>query len=173
MPEIQSRMAEYEEGQIEFSILGLVKDPITTLTSEFAVNLKKLAAINQRLRNHASSQEAGSSDFDLVNSPEASLPLTPDLLNAAIVPGVAVEQFELATDEELMELRQQLLDSQEKVRSLIKEEEQSRHADEDYANKRRHDYGPAVRTWVRSLARKGLLEQLATNPTAEPPLVSC
>ncbi|EDN07006.1 hypothetical protein I7I51_05735 [Histoplasma capsulatum] len=37
---------------------------------------------------------------------------------------------------------------------MISEEEQSHRADEDYATARRHDYGPAVHTWVRLLARE-------------------
>lgn len=161
MPEIQSRMAEYEEGQIEFSILGLVKDPITTLASELAMNVKKIAAINEQSCSSQVPQKVDSSDHDIVTGPDPSLHLTPTLLDEVIVPEDDLEKYKTAPKEDLLGLQEILVDAQKSIRASIKEEQQARHADEDYANKRRHDYGPAVHTWVRALARKGLLEPLA------------
>ncbi|OJD13890.1 hypothetical protein AJ78_05711 [Emergomyces pasteurianus Ep9510] len=166
-PEIMSRMAEYEEGQIEFSILGLVKDPLIDLKAQLTTNIKYIVMIDEQLST------LGSPIPDMVdttatvngNGNRTSHDLlfigvereTVDLID---VPEDLRTKYKSATVEELIAYREELVNAQKDIRIMISEEEQSHRTDEDYAEARRHDYGPAVHTWVRLLARKKVIEGL-------------
>ncbi|KAL9026786.1 MAG: hypothetical protein Q9180_007425, partial [Flavoplaca navasiana] len=49
-PEIETRMAQYEDGQIEFAILSLVREPLTKLVDALAENVKSITSIRRRLQ---------------------------------------------------------------------------------------------------------------------------
>ena len=49
-PVIEARMAEYEEGQIEFGVLSLVKDPLLSLVPTLAEIVKVSAEASSRLQ---------------------------------------------------------------------------------------------------------------------------
>ncbi|RJE26656.1 ubiquitin carboxyl-terminal hydrolase [Aspergillus sclerotialis] len=163
-PNILTRMAEYEEDQIEFSILSLAKDPLVDLVGKLAANVKCLEIVQQRLKTH----EEGSSNHELVASllentilvPDESYGLTRVDIDEAVVTSEQMEEYGNCTIDGLIQNLQKLSTSQCDLRATIKEEQQSRQADDDYAFGRRYDYGPAVRLWVRFLARKRMLESL-------------
>ncbi|KAL2001250.1 hypothetical protein VTN02DRAFT_1981 [Thermoascus thermophilus] len=163
-PDILSRMAEYEEDQIEFSILGLVRDPILNLRKELAVNVKSLGKINERLGGIEKVGSDTSVDTDalehVILGPDDSLGLTQDDIDQATIPENEWEEYQTCTLNELPAHRQKLVTSQRKIRESIVEELQFHRADDDYAAGRRHDYGPAVQLWVRMLARKNIIEDL-------------
>lgn len=163
-PNILTRMAEYEEDQIEFSILSLAKDPLVDLTSRLAANVKCLETIQQCIETH----EEDSSKHELAASvlentilvPDDSYGLTRDGIDNAVVTAEQMEEYRDCTIDGLIQHLEKLSKTQIELRATIKEEQQSRQADEDYALGRRYDYGPAVRLWVRFLARKRMLESL-------------
>ncbi|KAL4894350.1 ubiquitin carboxyl-terminal hydrolase [Aspergillus ambiguus] len=163
-PNIITRMAEYEEGQIEFSILSLARDPLPGLVDQLARNVRSLETLNEHI---ASLNEPGANqgfadpllDSTLLG-PDDSYELTRDQIDHAIVPPEEVHVYQQCSVEEAIQTRLQLASSQKPLRISIREEQQSRRADEDYAAGRRFDYGPAVRTWVRFLARKRRIEEL-------------
>ncbi|OAX80376.1 hypothetical protein ACJ72_05296 [Emergomyces africanus] len=171
-PEIISRMAEYEDGQIEFSILGLVKDPLIDLKAQLATNIKCIVTIDEQLSTLRSSIPDLGGITATTNCDSSSTGHDPfvgierEAMVRADVPEDLRTKYKTATVDELTAYREELINSQKDVRILISEEEQSHHADEDYAAARRHDYGPAVHTWVRLLARKkvieGLVEEILT-----------
>ena len=163
-PNILTRMAEYEEDQIEFSILSLAKDPLVDLVGKLAANVKCLEIVQQRLKTH----EEGGSKRELVASllentilvPDESYGLTRVDIDEAVVTAKQMEEYEDCTIDGLMQNLQKLNTTQHDLRATIKEEQQSRQADDDYAFGRRYDYGPAVSLWIRFLARKRMLESL-------------
>ncbi|PGH16085.1 hypothetical protein AJ80_05300 [Polytolypa hystricis UAMH7299] len=159
-PEIVSRMTEYEEDQIEFSILSVAKDPIIDLTANLAGNVKSLLAIDTVSDGTANSDPP---DDATIYAPDLSLNLTLQALNDTIVSEDNMMSYRSATPDELAAHRERLVRQQAELRAAIKEEQQSRRADDEYAAARKHDYGPAVNTWVRLLARKGLVEILAES----------
>ncbi|KAL2009263.1 hypothetical protein VTN00DRAFT_7457 [Thermoascus crustaceus] len=163
-PDILSRMAEYEEDQIEFSILGLVRDPILDFRKELALNVKSLGKVNERL---GGIEKVGSDtpvDTDalehVILGPDDSLGLTQDDIDRATIPDNEWEEYRTCTLNELTAHRQKLVTCQRKIRESIAEELQFHRADDDYAAGRRHDYGPAVQLWVRMLARKNIIADL-------------
>ncbi|EEP82123.1 predicted protein [Uncinocarpus reesii 1704] len=153
-PEIQSRMAEYEEDQIEFSILSLSKDPLDQYVSRLAFNVNRLIAIDEQLLKHQHHQDAVTSDDATIVGPDLSFGLTQEFLEHATLPEVDIEGYKTMSKEHLLELRKSFSTQQHQARAAVKEEMQAREADNAYAAKRRHDYGPAVQTWLQALLRQ-------------------
>ncbi|KAJ5885307.1 hypothetical protein N7495_009817 [Penicillium taxi] len=156
-PNILDRMAAYEEDQIEFSILGLVQDPLTDLIQQLAVNVKRLEIVNGQLKHSGPEFESMLSEpNDTVMGPDLSFELTRTAIDLAISPST----LPIHSTEQLLKDWQKLRDDQRQLRIRIREEQQLHRADEDHATGRRYDYGPAVRTWLQFLARKRQLADL-------------
>jgi ubiquitin carboxyl-terminal hydrolase L5 len=161
MPNIIDRMAAYTEDSIEFSILGVVRDPLSDLVQHLAVNVRSLELINERLLAQGDGLREGEANSealnDIVIGPEASLGLT----RADIELAIASESILGCQDAaKLRQYQQQLSQAQFGLRGRIREQQQAQREDEDHATGRRYDYGPAIRTWLRFLARKQLLAEL-------------
>lgn len=169
-PEILSRMAEYEEDQIEFSILSLAKDPMTEHVANLSSNVKSLSFLNRRLDELQGSPLAPDNTHGELHNIEESI-LGPDPsfflnqkdLDHAQVSEDLIGKCKAENPGDILNIKQDLIVRQKALRLLIKEEQQSRQMDEDYAESRTHDYGPAICHWVRLLARKGLVEELASD----------
>ena len=159
-PNLQDRMAAYEEEEIEFSILGLVRDPLPDLINDLAVNVRTLEILNQRATSLYSSTNTLDLD-ETVLGPDPSLSLTREEIDAAVVPQETLDEYEMCSDEKLHEYRQKTSRSQRELRIRIREEQQSHWSDDAYAAGRRFDYGPAIRTWLRRLAQKEQLQELS------------
>ncbi|CEJ56811.1 hypothetical protein PMG11_05529 [Penicillium brasilianum] len=162
-PNLLDRMAAYEEDQIEFSILGLVKDPLSDLIEQLAVNVKSLEMVHERLKSDGDTTAAATTMAGFEGTaigPELSLALTRAVIDAAVIPEATLQEYQSCSPSQLQEHWQRLSQAQEELRSRVREEQQSQRADDDYATGRRYDYGPAVRTWLRFLARKQVLAEL-------------
>jgi ubiquitin carboxyl-terminal hydrolase L5 len=156
-------MAAYEEEQIEFSILGLVRDPLSDLVQQLAVNVRSLEMVQERLLSDGDTTAATTTmtSFEgTVIGPEPSLALTRAAIDAAEIPEATLKGYRSCSPSQLQEHRQTLSQAQGELRSRVREEQQAQRADDDYATGRRYDYGPAVRTWLRFLARKQVLAEL-------------
>lgn len=160
-------MAAYEEEQIEFSILGLVRDPLPGLIQELAVNVRRLEVINERLMTSGVTDTGADSSMETSQSleapqetllgPEPFYGLTRAMIDEAVIPE---ESSEEQIPSFLVEKRDELRQAQTALRGRVREEKQMRDADDDHATGRRYDYGPAIRTWLRCLARKQELAEL-------------
>ncbi|KAJ5639839.1 uncharacterized protein N7484_007701 [Penicillium longicatenatum] len=154
-PNIVDRMTAYEEEQIEFSILGVVRDPLHDLIQQLAINVRSLETLIAQLTSPATPvlPDAMLSELkETVLGPDPSYGLSRADIDAAVISEVAFPEF--ATD------LQRLREVQHQLRGRIREEQQAQRTDEDHATGRRYDYGPAVRTWLRFLARKHMLAEL-------------
>lgn len=162
-PQIEARMAEYEEGQIEFSILSLVKEPLSKLFSELAQTVKSLSAL---LNSDQASEESFMSAIDPANNgirsgsalnlclPDVAFGLTQDMIDQAVIlPGVqdAIQNRNVSI---LIQLWNGLTIDQASLKASISEERLSCQWDQERAESRRWDYGPAVHHLVCLLARK-------------------
>ena len=162
-PQIESRMAEYEEGHIEFSILSLVKEPLSGLLSDLAQNAKSLSALsNSELASEESFISAINPAFDeirLVSElnlclPDAAFGVTRDMIDQAVIlPGVqdAIRSQDISI---ITQLWKELTIAQASLKTSIGEERLSNQLDQERAEGRRWDYGPAVHDLVSFLARK-------------------
>ncbi|KAJ5124676.1 uncharacterized protein N7515_008501 [Penicillium bovifimosum] len=154
-PNLLDRMAAYEEGQIEFSILGLVRDPLPDLIKELATNVRALEILNGRATDPIV-------QADTIIGPEPSLSLTREEIDAVVLPQDTLDEYRTCTEDKLKEYQQTLIGGQWELRARIREEQQSHRSDDEHAAGRRFDYGPAVRTWLRRLAQKKRLQELST-----------
>lgn len=160
-PDILTRMAEYEEGQIEFSILGLVRDPLLDYTKKLALNVKLLEMINRRMT--ANGQEIDVSDLeDTLVGPDPSYDLSREAIDQVEISEEEQKRYLECSEDSLLLRRQELSNLQHELRVGIREEQQTRRSDEEYAAGRRFDYSPAIRTWIRFLARKNAIKKLAS-----------
>lgn len=164
-PDILTRMDEYEEDQIEFSILSLVKDPLPGLVDKLAANVKCLQAVNGRI---VALESTPDSETDFANylgentilGPDESFSLSKDKIDSSELPATQREIYEACSVEKLNQHRQSLSDEQRDLRATVRDEQQSQQADKDYATGRRYDYVPAVRAWMQFLAQKRAIEDL-------------
>ncbi|EKV16751.1 Ubiquitin Carboxy-terminal hydrolase 37 [Penicillium digitatum PHI26] len=159
-PNLLDRMAAYEEEEIEFSILGLVRDPLPDLINDLAVNVRKLEILNQRVTSLCQSSDTLVLD-ETVLGPDASLSLTREAIDAAAIPQETLDDYQTCSEKKLQEYQQTICRNQQGLRARIREEQQSHRSDDEYAAGRRFDYGPAVRTWLRRLAQKQQLQELS------------
>ncbi|EFR02774.1 ubiquitin carboxyl-terminal hydrolase [Nannizzia gypsea CBS 118893] len=162
--EIQTRMADYEEEEIEFSILSLSKDPMTVYLADLASNVKALQHINSRLSELGENCDEADQENATLDGPDAQYGLTLDILELALVPSELAEATENGSKahdlNSLARQRQALVEQQRLLRTQIKDEQRSRQMELDYARSRRHDYNAAVHCWTRLLARKRKFEEL-------------
>ncbi|GKZ29683.1 hypothetical protein AbraIFM66950_006085 [Aspergillus brasiliensis] len=165
-PDIQTRMEAYEEDHIEFSILSVARDPLPELVDQLAANVKSLEIVQGRL---SSAQEisvdlgstlADSMHENTILGPDESYTLTRKVIDQVTIHETQEREYQTCSVEELIQHWQTLGRAQQNLRAAIREEQQSQQADEDYAEGRRYDYGPVIRTWLRFLAQKRLIENL-------------
>ena len=166
-PDILTRMNEYEEDQIEFSILSLVKDPLPGLVDRLAANVKHLQAVNERTtalkeegKPDSETGVADSLNENTIWGSDPSYCLTQEKLDNTELPANPREMYQTCSADETNQHRQHLSDEQRDLRATIRDEQQTQQADEDYATGRRYDYVPAVRTWMQFLAQKKAIEGL-------------
>lgn len=163
-PEILARMTSYEEDQIEFSILGLVKDPMIELVANLAQNVKELQVIKERLDAVTSPSEKPAAPMDgTLLGPDGGFKLTQDDIDKAEVSSGKMGRYAAGSIDELRSLEVQLIDKQKELRGFVKEEQQSQDEDEEHAAGRKHDYAAAVHHWVGLLARKRKIEEFVNK----------
>ena len=163
-PNLLTRMADYEDGQIEFSILGLVRDPLLNLVEDLAVNVKSQQMVHDRLQDGSGNGKGKDALYEEATlGPDESLGLTQDAIDQATVPAEEKARMEKKSREVLLEHRQSLWIRNQELQSLIREEQESRRQDMEYAMQRRFDYGPAVRRWLKLLQQKRKIGELVGN----------
>ena len=169
-PEIEARMAQYEEGQIEFAILSLVQDPLITLVQALAENVKSLSALSARLdvvkpdwQDFISSSKDGDAITydDVLSGVDLNYSLTLQDLNHAKLPDKVVDLCLSNVAQDIVAHRQQLITAQAALRMSIKEELQLNVSDEERAAARSCDYGAMMQSFVRKLKAKKRLQLAA------------
>ena len=156
-------MAQYEEGQIEFAILSLVRDPLLELIPALAENVKAINALSTRLDIVKPGWEAFTDSLtdgelagtdSLINNPNLAYGLTQEMLEQA-EPSQAVMDLchgDIASD--ILGHREQLIAAQANIRMSIREEIQSNQSDEERAASRTCDYGARMQNFVRKMRVK-------------------
>ena len=162
-PDIEAWMAEYEEGQIEFAILSLVKDPLLELLPSLASNVKAIQLASTQLdRMKADWREFAQSDNPLTG-PDGEFELTQGSIDSGVLPEKLEQKLLGGTVQSLISTYQELTTAQASVRAAIKGELESDRNDEAKAASRRFDYGPLLRTWIRYHARRSIVESLGDS----------
>ncbi|KAI9717421.1 MAG: hypothetical protein M1812_004773 [Candelaria pacifica] len=175
-PFIETCIAKYEEGHIQFSLLALVKDPIIDLSRSLARTGQVAQALFSRLdevqpdwRNFVATptdDEASVEDMVMVCvSPQFGVDQA--AIDNASIDARTLASLRTSCPSSLMALRQELVYQQANLRASITAEEASFRADQQRAAERRHDYGPLIQRWLRLLVENGSLRTLVENTEQE------
>ena len=159
-PDIEARMAQYEEGHIEFAILSLVQDPLLEMIPALAENVKSINALSDRL----DFIKPGWKDFvdslgndeimgtnDLICSPNLAYGLTQEMLDKTTPSQTMIDLCDSNVVSEILEQREQLSTKQASLRMSIRDEIQSNQSDEERAAARTCDYGARMQNFVRKM----------------------
>ena len=156
-PFIVSKMADYQEGQIQFSILGVVEDPAVRLRSELAYSVKTARETERVLESRGiPSAAANSGESNCLGE----IGLSEQDVAAADVQMEVLQDLEDTPACDLQVRLSKQATMQAELRSMLLAEQQAQRNDEERAARRRHDYGPAIHAWVNALARKNMIEPL-------------
>ena len=162
-------MAQYEEEQIEFAILSLVKDPLGSHVATLAANIQSIMALERRLNNVEPNWKdfvaySTTSDSTLTNGILTAPDPDYELCQATLDEAKILSSIELVllshVPLDIIACRQELVTRQASLRAAIKEEQQSQRSDEVRAASRRHDHGPLVKKILEILKRKKALKFL-------------
>ncbi|KAL8785934.1 MAG: hypothetical protein Q9213_003083 [Squamulea squamosa] len=165
-PEIETRMAQYEDGQIEFAILSLVQEPLTKLVADLAENVKGIAAVRQRLvqvqcgqgRPQSESTEGRNlAEQDTVVGPCERYRLSPEAIDQAALSPELEKQLKSDDITDLEAAIQHLNTTQASIRASIRDEVKAIQADDDRAASRRNDKGMLAIGLLQVLERMGRL----------------
>ena len=153
-------MAQYEEGQLEFSILSLARNPLLNLIPKLAENVKSISGLSARLDelkpdwrefDIASINDESSS---LLDASDAGYGLTQESTDRAELPEDVARLCASEVVEDIIAKRQQLRTAQAELRFCIKEEQQAIRSDEERAAARKCDYGARMQEFVRRVKTK-------------------
>lgn len=157
------RMAEYEEGQIQFSLMAVVQDPIIQARRALAQNLRSIQAIEAQLENvdkdWRSFMTTDSDDSVMCDSQEASGVTDAMIAEASLTPKAA-KQLTSTCLETLVRLRSELKKDQLGCLADIRDSQQVDMQDGLESMHRRHDYGSFVKAWMHALVSNGALKSL-------------
>lgn len=161
--ELLARMLQYQEGQIEFSLMAVIKDPVVEDRSRLADNIKSLLKVNQRLDETSPgwrSFEAVDSDDATIQGHSTDYQICEYDINNAKIPQSMVEKMKTSDPQILMQIRQDIITGQAGCRAAMRDQIQSDKADAIEALHRRFDYSPFINGWLDALATEDALVPL-------------
>lgn len=161
-PDIEARMAEYEEGQIEFAILSLVKDPLLELVPALAENVKGLQTLASHLKSISTDTKNCASLGDqqdcvvthTLMGPDLNIGLTSDVIEQAKVASSIESALHSHEVSDVIASQEELCIAQARLWTSVRDECEAQRLDVEKANARRHDYGPLAIKLAQILARR-------------------
>ena len=157
-------MAQYEESQIEFAILSLIKDPLLNLLTDLAENFKAIIALSARLDTIKADWESFTTmsednvgqltDFLTVADP--ALGLTQEMIDSAQLPCDVAKLMPSRSSTAIWESRAKLITAQRGLRIAVQEEIQLKQSEEQRANARRRDFGANMQKFAEKVMAKAM-----------------
>ncbi|KAF8436428.1 hypothetical protein BGX38DRAFT_1145391 [Terfezia claveryi] len=142
-PKIQERILRYEQDEIRFTLLAIVKKPLTMLQSQLSTNANLVGLIERRL------------DSLDVNWKSAGVEIGDTEVDQVMVVDIESE-LEAAR---LVDRRAKLVQEQDTLRFKIREEEEKLETYTTYATRKQHDYSPFISKMLGFLADNQSLQQ--------------
>ncbi|KAF8423780.1 hypothetical protein EV426DRAFT_601131 [Tirmania nivea] len=150
-PKIQERILRYEQDEIRFTLLAIVKKPLTLLQSQLSANAKLVGLIDRRLDSLDVNWKSILSEDSVY--PEIRTDVTD--VDQAMAADIESE-LEVAR---LVDRRAKLVQEQDTLRFKIREELEKLETYTTYATRKQHDYSPFIRKMLGILADKQCLQQ--------------
>ena len=171
-PDLEARMSEYEDGQIEFAILSLVKEPLISLVLSLSENIRTLQGVTEALntidpgwRGFVATESIGGGDVEenILLGPDPGYCVDQKRLDNTRISSKSQKKLVSVSIGTLLPFWQEVVKAQSLLRALIKQEQESSQVDEEKAARRRHDYGSTIHTWLRYHAQKLLVREIITS----------
>ncbi|KAK3941201.1 ubiquitin carboxyl-terminal hydrolase isozyme L5 [Diplogelasinospora grovesii] len=174
-PVIQARMMQYEEEQLQFSLLALCKDRLVPLRRELAVNIRCIEYLEKSWRGNPAWVALEAEELNVLTSSRSEklrqYGIAPDG-DVKVLSHKAPKFTEFKTmisgarlGGELplsLDIREELCKEQMSIRAAyVKEKVQFIYESKTMIPGRHKDFSPAIHEWVKRLAEKGVLEDLA------------
>ncbi|KAL8673346.1 MAG: hypothetical protein Q9168_002225 [Polycauliona sp. 1 TL-2023] len=165
-PELETRMAQYEDGQIEFAVLSLVKEPLTKLVDALAENVKTITSIRRRILALQADQDGHKPDMtesdeftgqDLVLGPCEQYRLSQEAIDRAVLSPADEQQLKCDDIVAISASERQATAVQASIRASIRDEVKAIQTDDDRAASRRNDKGLLAKSLLQVLDRMGRL----------------
>ena len=165
-PEIETRMAQYEDGQIEFAILSLVKEPLIKLVDALAKNVNSITSMRWRLHQMESDRAGPQSDSTGGNESGEQSPilgpcekyrLSQEAIDHAVLSPEHEELLESGDGVAMSAIVLDLTTAQASIRASIRDEIKATQADDDRAASRRNDKGLLAKGLLQVVERMGRL----------------
>ncbi|KAL8963400.1 MAG: hypothetical protein Q9193_000334 [Seirophora villosa] len=169
VPELELRMAQYEEGQIEFAILALVKEPLAQLVPDLAQNIKSIISFSERLSQvnpdwedfvHDVTEKDSETGHSMLSSLCVEYERLHEGINQAELPPTVQMQLKNENVQELLAGRQELVTAQAGLRASIRDEAQTIRMENERAARRRHDKGLLAKGLLQVLGRIGKIKSV-------------
>lgn len=159
-------MAQYEESQIEFAIMALVKDPLLTHIAALAGNIKSINVMDQmllraRLLNdmnadkivhqlHPEGLEArlGSGNEHCLKTPDLKLGVTQAHIDSAMIPEMTDSVPTNATIDVMLSKYDELVKEQSALKMAVQAEMQDRAHEQHEAATRARDFGALMQKFA-------------------------
>lgn len=156
------RMAQYADGQIQFSLMAIVRDPVVENRHALAQNVLSLQKtelqlneVSQDWRNYTADHQ----DCTLFGGSE-EYGLTDEIIAQAGISENMAQQLHLSCLENLLKVRQELITNQAGCRAQVRDSQQANLMDAEESMHRRHDYGSFVKAWMQALSDNDALKPL-------------
>jgi ubiquitin carboxyl-terminal hydrolase L5 len=157
------RMAQYEEGQIQFSLMAVVQDPIIEDRRVLAQNVLSLQKVELRLNEISQdwcSYTSPESEDDVLFGASEAYGLTNEMIAQAAMTENLGQHLRSSCADSLLKARQELMTNQAGCRAQVRDSQQAETRDAEDSTHRRHDYGSFVKDWMQALADNGALKSL-------------
>lgn len=166
-PLIEERMAQYEDDQIQFNLLAVVKSPYAPVKAELCENIHTIIAIQKELyfldpdwQRFFTDEEKR--DHRFLYGPDREYDITPaEFWAARANPSTFEEVNGDITRSRLLKLHRQFGDRQKQLKMALLDEAMEIRQDNETAASRRHDLTPLINTWIVALAENEKLKALA------------
>ncbi|KAI5248769.1 cysteine proteinase [Aureobasidium subglaciale] len=157
------RMAQYEEGQLQFSLMAVVRDPVIEDRRALAQNIRSLQHIKARLDEVSETWRSFvASDFEdsTLSGASEEYGLTNDMIAEAPTSQTMAQQLRSSCPDSLSKVLQELMTSQAGCRAQVRDSQQAEITDAEESMHRRHDYGSFVQAWMQALVDNEALKPL-------------
>ena len=158
-PALESHMARYESGRIEFAVLGVVKDPLNELRDLFAENIRTLRLMHE----HENDGQTSNDQPDTI-SPHTRYGISQEMLDRVDLSSNDFRPSEegVTRPTDIDERARKLIEEQATLKSSIQEAQDALDHNQEKSEGLRFDFGPALRKWILCQARSGVVETLLT-----------
>jgi ubiquitin carboxyl-terminal hydrolase L5 len=160
-PTLQSYFDRYADSHI-FNVLAICQSPTRGLSSQLATALHTIYTIEDLLEGSAALERLQNSIQSPIERSDAEQLAKYGLTRAAVFKAPLTEEHEerIYEGDRLLDLWHELSSEARKAMKDLDDQIDGAEVDQQTSDARRMDYTPAIHAWMKTLAEKGVLEDI-------------